>query len=419
MSRAVVAAAAWLALLAAAGMAQESAAHGRSTSTSSWELESGAAPAASVQVRVQLRDLQRVLPALDALHPSLVSEHPEARRAVDAYLTSHVRLLAGDESCAVTGSPRPMASADPAHVGRAWRVRCEAAGPAVLRIQPFFEMVPGHLHLARLRLSDGSFVERIFVLDDDRFDAGASAATAPPPASGVADYVRVGIEHIASGADHLVFLLALLLVGVSFFEVATIVTGFTVAHSVTLALGVLGLVEPLPAAIEALIGLSIVVVALENFALVSGPSTRRRIALALAVGLAAATIGAAGVALAVPPLALLGVGLFAWSYLGLLGHVERPRRLRWFVAFVFGLVHGFGFAGLLAEIGLPAGRVAPALLGFNLGVELGQLIVVGACWPVLRWLYARGAAHRPLLVQLGSTPVLAAGLYWFVGRALV
>ncbi len=419
MRRRAVAAAALLALLSGAGSAREAGAHGRSTSTSSWELEPGTVPAARVQVRVQLSDLQRVLPGLSALHPSLVFEHPEARRAVDSYLTRRVRLLVGDRPCAVAGSPRPVPSADPAHVGRAWRIRCEEAGPAVLRIEPFFESVSGHLHLARLKLPDGTLVERIFVLDDERFEPGAGAVARPAPGSSVADYMRLGIEHIATGVDHLVFLLALLLVGVSFFEVATIVTGFTVAHSVTLALGVLGMVEPLPAAIEALIGLSIAIVALENFALMSGPSTRRWIAVALAVGLAAASLGAAAGVVAVPALALLGIGLFALAYLGLLERVERPQRLRWFVAFVFGLVHGFGFAGLLAEIGLPAGRVAPALLGFNLGVELGQLVVVGACWPILHWILQRGAAHRPLLVQLGSTPVLAAGLYWFVGRALV
>ncbi len=84
MRRRAVAAAALLALLSGAGSAREAGAHGRSTSTTSWELEPGAAPAARVQVRVQLSDLQRVMPGLSALHPSLVSENPEARRAVDS-----------------------------------------------------------------------------------------------------------------------------------------------------------------------------------------------------------------------------------------------------------------------------------------------------------------------------------------------
>ena len=181
-------------------------------------------------------------------------------------------------------------------------------------------------------------------------------------------------------------------------------TGFTVAHSVTLALGVLGVVRPLSAAIESLIGLSIAIVALENFALTSGRATRRAIMLALGGGLIAAAIAAALGALATPPSALLGVGLFALCSLGLLERLPSPARLRWLVAFVFGLIHGFGFAGVLAEIGLPPGRVAAALLGFNLGVEIGQLVVVACCWPLLRILLRREPVQRRLLIQLGSTP---------------
>jgi hypothetical protein len=262
-------------------------------------------------------------------------------------------------------------------------------------------------------------VERAFVAGRVRQALEPAAATASAPAgTDLADYLRLGIEHIATGTDHLVFLLALLLLGASFVEVATIVTGFTVAHSVTLALGVLGLVRPLSAAIESLIGLSIAIVALENFALTSGRATRRAIMLALGGGLIAAALAASLGALATPPSALLGVGLFALCSLGLLERLPSPARLRWLVAFVFGLIHGFGFAGILAEIGLPPGRVAAALLGFNLGVEIGQLVVVACCWPLLRVLLRREPVQRRRLIQLGSTPILAAGLYWFLSRSL-
>ena len=121
---------------------------------------------------------------------------------------------------------------------------------------------------------------------------------------------------------------------------------------------------------------------------------------------------------AVPALTLIGVGVFALAYLGLLRRVERPGRLRWFVAFVFGLVHGFAFAGMLAEIGLPPGRVAAALFGFNLGVELGQLAVVAAVWPILRLAMSGGPERRRRLVHAGSAPILVAGLFWFLTRAV-
>ncbi len=404
-----------LALLVLAASAADAGAHARSTSTSSWDLEAGGA--ARVVMRVHWDDLQRVLPLLGGIPSAALGVSADLAEAVDGYLVAHTRLLAAGETCLPISAPAPVPSFDPSVVARSWRVHCVRPDLLALRIDGFLEAVPGHLHLARLHSAQGRVVERVFVQGSSEQTLELAGAASALAGAGFADYVRLGLEHIATGADHLVFLLALLLLSASFVEVATIVTGFTVAHSVTLALGVLGVVTPLPSAIEALIGLSIVIVALENFALTSGRATRRGIALALGAGVAAAAIAAAFGALAVPPSALLGVGLFALCSLGLLERAESPARLRWLVAFVFGLIHGFGFAGTLAEIGLPPGRVAPALFGFNLGVELGQLAIVAVAWPCLRAALRGEPARRRFWIQLGSSPILAAGLYWFLRRA--
>jgi hypothetical protein len=103
----------------------------------------------------------------------------------------------------------------------------------------------------------------------------------------------------------------------------------------------------------------------------------------------------------------------------MLERVERPARLRAAVAFAFGLVHGFGFAGVLAELELPRERLAAALFGFNVGVELGQLAVVVAVWPLLR-LLARPADGRPLraLAEIASAAICGLGLFWFLTRTL-
>lgn len=405
-----------LALLALAACASDAGAHARSTSTSSWDLEPDGS--ARVLVRVRWEDLQRALPELEGVPPAALGLRADLARAIDGYLLRHYRLTAAGKACAASDEPAPVASLDPSHVGRSWRVRCPREAPLVLQIDGFLEVAPGHLHLARLRSPGSPVIERAFVSGSSAHALAPAAASQAAAGSGLADYLRLGVEHIATGADHLVFLLALLLLGASFVEVATIVTGFTVAHSVTLALGVLGVVRPLSAAIESLIGLSIAIVALENFALTSGRATRRTIMLALGAALMAAAVAAALGALALPASALLGVGLFALCSLGLLERLASPARLRWLVAFVFGLIHGFGFAGVLAEIGLPPGRLAAALLGFNLGVELGQLVIVAVSWPLLRALLRREPAQRRLLIQLGSTPILAAGLYWFLSRSL-
>ncbi|MEI7443743.1 MAG: HupE/UreJ family protein [Burkholderiales bacterium] len=177
-------------------------------------------------------------------------------------------------------------------------------------------------------------------------------------------YGVLGIEHILTGWDHLLFVIALLcLVGFGRPLVAT-VTAFTVAHSITLALGAFGLLTLRPPPVEATIALSIVLVARE--AMHEGATLARR-----------------------------------WPAL---------------VAFGFGLLHGLGFAGALKEFGLPDSHVAIALLTFNLGVEAGQLLVVGLAWGLHRGLAGWRGAARSRTAALYAIGSLAA--YWSLVRVV-
>lgn len=175
-------------------------------------------------------------------------------------------------------------------------------------------------------------------------------------------YTLLGVDHILTGFDHLLFVIALLfLVGFEKRLVYTI-TAFTAAHSLTLALSALGLLTLRPPPVEATIALSIVLVAGE--ALGKEPTLGRR-----------------------------------WPA---------------FVAFLFGLVHGLGFAGALREIGLPQNHLLVALLTFNVGVELGQLLVVVGAYPIYRALasWPRFAlARAPALYAIGTVAA-----YWSIGR---
>lgn len=146
----------------------------------------------------------------------------------------------------------------------------------------------------------------------------------------VGTYTALGIEHILAGIDHLLFVLALLLLVTGVRRLVATVTAFTVAHSITLAAATLGFVSVSPAAVEATIALSILFLATE--------------------------------------LARRGHG----------SHEGLASRFPWVVAFSFGLLHGFGFAGALSEIGLPEQAIPLALLFFNAGVEIGQLLFVAA-----------------------------------------
>jgi hypothetical protein len=235
--------------------------------------------------------------------------------------------------------------------------------------------------------------------------------TAGEAGTSLAGYVRLGVEHILTGYDHLAFLVALLLVARSVGEVARVVSGFTVAHTLTFGLAAFDCLHPERAPVEAVIGLSIGLVAAESAWTTSAPSRRGPAAVAAALGLLAIMrlLGWGRV----PALTLVGFALFVPCYLALLRRVSRPAALRAAVAFLFGLVHGFGFAAALSEARLAPERLAQALLGFNGGVELGQLAVVAAVWPLVR----AAAARRPVLIEVGSAAVAGLGTFWFVSRA--
>jgi hypothetical protein len=121
-----------------------------------------------------------------------------------------------------------------------------------------------------------------------------------------------------------------------------------------------------------------------------------------------------------PSLILLGAGLFAANYLMLSGHLRDAARLRIVVTIVFGLIHGFGFAADLLELRLPSGQLFSILLGFNLGVEIGQLtLVLAALGAVVLLRRAKLALPRPIVVDTVSAGLVGLGVYWFIGRSYV
>ena len=398
-SKAATAAALLLTLLCLASVAR---AHERTVSFSTWEL---AGPRARISARLSSLDVSRLPWAANA------GEALDAK--LGAYLTERLTLRADGAACPVTRPPQRLPGADD-RIAFAWEVTCPSTTALQLRSDVLREEAPSHLHFARLRFASGPAFERVLSEAAPTWTLGDTATPAPVGES-LADFVVLGVEHILSGADHLVFLLGLLLLGGTLRDLVRIITGFTVAHSITLALAVFGLARPPSGAIEALIGLSIALVAAENLWLAGG---RRRLArwgipavlLLLAVG---AGLGRG----AVPALTLAGLALFAACYFGLLARVARPAPLRAAVAFVFGLVHGFGFAGVLLEAELPSDRLAKALFGFNLGVELGQLTCVLLLWPLLQAAFRADERVQRPLVEYGSAAILAVGVFWFVSRS--
>lgn len=220
--------------------------------------------------------------------------------------------------------------------------------------------------IVRLSLSDGRTYQVVL-------NAKSSTFQVPPrPLATVVfkDYLKLGFEHILSGWDHLFFVLGLLMLVRGKKLLLWTITAFTLGHSVTLSLAVLGLVHVPQAPVEALIALSILVLAIEL--------TRRQ----------------------------EGKGTFF-------------HRFPWAMAFSFGLLHGLGFAGALAEVGLPVGEIPMALFSFNVGIELGQLAFIAAIL-MLEFFMLRIAGlstARMWRVQQASVYVIGSlSAYWFFER---
>jgi hypothetical protein len=195
----------------------------------------------------------------------------------------------------------------------------------------------------------------------------------------VKTFVVSGVEHIMIGPDHILFLVGLLLLGGTLSRLALIVTSFTIGHSITLSLAALNVVSPSARFIEPLIALTIVVVGADNLLVLR--SRRKNAAPSAALGSEA--------------------DIRAW------------------LAIAFGLIHGFGFAYVLKEFGLPQAALGWSLFAFNLGVEIGQLIIVAAVAGTLTLIRRRSAAASTLIATLGSIVVILAGLYWFIQRVFL
>ncbi len=381
-------------------------AHTRSQSFSSWYIQKG---------KVRLTFTVR---SLEATRLGLLENSPLGlKELLVQHLRSHVAVSAGGQSCRSRMGPRALAARE-GYLRVEWSFVCPDSGLVEIANEAFFAIAPSHVHYARIRVGKSPPTEYLFTHEQHRHVVtrlGSEGAL--PRGTSLGAYLLLGVEHIFLGLDHLAFLLALLLFCRRLREAALMVTGFTLGHSLTLSLAILGVVRPNVAAIEALIGFTIALVAAENVGVKAGiqKGVARVASALLMVLLALKTL----LPLALPALTLLGLALFTFCYLPL-GHTrERAVRLRPLLTILFGFIHGFGFASVLMEIGLPAGRLLPALLGFNLGVEIGQMGVVAGLWALGLFLgryFAR--AGQGLAVEAASAALLALGLFWFVGRAV-
>jgi hypothetical protein len=341
----------------------------------------GTADSSDIAVRwdIALRDLDYVL-ELDRDGNGALTWGEVRQRADDItrYATTHLAVTGSDNSCPLSSAGPLMLDkhSDGTYAVLSLAAKCESLEKGLkVRYSLLFDVDPTHRGLVQW-IAPGALGSQALVFSTDSAEQSLQLK-APSAWETLKQYVIEGVWHIWLGYDHILFLLSLLLPAVlvrmtnrwepapslrrSLLEVLKVVTAFTLAHSITLSLAVLGFVSLPSRFVESTIAASVVFAALNN----------------------------------------------------LRGTIDRRR---WVLAFVFGLIHGFGFASALADLGLPRNALALALVGFNVGVELGQMVIVTAFVPVAFWL--RGTRfYRGGLLPVGSVLIAIIAGYWFAQRA--
>lgn len=382
------------------GIIGQAQAHTLSESHSLWEI---GGKDVDMVLTIPVRELQRL---------DKNGEVP-ADGVIIKYLSDRVYPLAGDVRCNLVPPVEPL-SATAGFRKYDFTFRCPGAQDLQIRFDAFFDLVSSHTDFAEIQdASTGELAEQLIT------DANHTVSISGENRLNTArfwEFIGMGIMHIFTGVDHMSFLLGLVLISKRLRDLIFVVSGFTIGHSLTLALAVTGVIRPRPEYIDALVALTIALIGAENL----GAQTRRPTPFALSLGGAlllmavASWLGLGGL----PSLLLLGTGLFAANYLMISGQLADAGRLRMVVTLTFGLIHGFGFASNLLEMQLPTHRLAELLLGFNLGVEIGQLtLVVGVT--LLVWLLMRlkFTIPRPIVVDVASAFLIGIGTFWFVTRS--
>ncbi|WP_169928101.1 HupE/UreJ family protein [Labilithrix luteola] len=314
-------------------------------------------------------EIAALVPSLDANHDGHVTaqEVQLARPDLLRDLLARILVTSRDDACAPTLLDSGLVEEDGLSVSALFACAAQDA-PIAIDVRALGALAPGHRHVARILGSTSGEVmlsseQPSFMVEPFAKEPSASTTPAPPsesPPRGSLLFFRMGIEHILTGWDHLVFLLGLVLLRARARSLAAVVTAFTVGHSVTLALAVTGLVVPSARLVEPAIALSIAYVGVDNF-------------------------------------------------------VSKDGGKRWRITLPFGLVHGFGFAGALRALELPRTELASALVSFNLGVEAGQLAILLLLVPSLERL-RRQPWFEPRIPRAVSAAIVVAGIAWFVAR---
>jgi len=288
------------------------------------------------------------------------------------YLSQHLKVTSEGKNCYLVDEIKELNSQE-GSLNLSLNFECPSNKEIKIINNALFNLVQSHIHIARIYIDNNLYTEKALFFNDQSIDLNEEKEN-NSFSNSFYKFFSLGLDHILSGYDHLLFILGLLLLVTNLKRLLLVITGFTIGHSLTLSLSVINIIQVKSSLVEALIGYTIMFVGLE-YLYKENKDHRVSMIFITTLSLLLLIFGNL-INPNFPYFLILGILLFSLGYFYLLKNLNSENNLLSIITIIFGLIHGFGFGGFLLGSKISSENIFSGLLGFNLGVEVGQIIFV-------------------------------------------
>ena len=288
------------------------------------------------------------------------------------YLSQHLKVTSEGKNCSLVDEIKELNSQE-GSLNLSLNFECPSNKEIKIINNALFNLVQSHIHIARIYIDNNLYTEKALFFNDQSIDLNEEKEN-NSFSNSFYKFFSLGLDHILSGYDHLLFILGLLLLVTNLKRLLLVITGFTIGHSLTLSLSVINIIQVKSSLVEALIGYTIMFVGLEYL---YKENNEHRVSMIFITTLSLLLLIFGNLINPnFPYFLILGILLFSLGYFYLLKNLNSENNLLSIITIIFGLIHGFGFGGFLLGSKISSENIFSGLLGFNLGVEVGQIIFV-------------------------------------------
>ncbi len=288
------------------------------------------------------------------------------------YLSQHLKVTSEGKNCSLVDEIKELNSQE-GSLNISLNFECPSNKEIKIINNALFNLVQSHIHIARIYIDNNLYTEKALFFNDQSIDLNEEKEN-NSFSNSFYKFFSLGLVHILSGYDHLLFILGLLLLVTNLKRLLLVITGFTIGHSLTLSLSVINIIQVKSSLVEALIGYTIMFVGLEYL---YKENNDHRVSMIFITTLSLLLLIFGNLINPnFPYFLILGILLFSLGYFYLLKNLNSENNLLSIITIIFGLIHGFGFGGFLLGSKISSENIFSGLLGFNLGVEVGQIIFV-------------------------------------------